>query len=177
MITQLPVFVRDEQYRQNVGGHWRFTTLETIAIKIDIPSLETLPYPVLFRDKDGVEWARFQKGILYIRPHYSWDGCSPKARFAMLWLGTPDPPSTRLASLVHDVLYQFISTRHFPWSRVQADAAFYDCMKLSGFVLAGVFHGAVRKFGGLYVTNNDKTGVWSEELIPRKSNCNTDEAA
>lgn len=177
MIREIPAFVQDEHYRQNRGGRYRFTLLDSVTVRIDHPGQNDLPNPILFRDNQGIEWARWCKGKLHIRPHYSWDGCSPKARFAMLWLGTPDPPCTRLASLVHDVLYQFIATQHFPWSRAQADACFYDIMKLSGFLMAGTFHGAVRMFGGLFVANQAGSGAWSEELLPKKTARNTDEAA
>jgi hypothetical protein len=177
MIRELPVFVRDEQYRENRGGRYRFTTLDSITVHLDLPS-NTFPDPILFYDKNGIEWARLVKNKLHIRPHYSWDGCSPKARFTFLWLGTPDPHCTRLASLVHDVLYQFIATDHFPFSRFQCDAAFYDIMKLSGFLLAGTFHGAVRLWGGLFAANQKNSGAWSKVLTPKtKASTNSDEAA
>jgi len=172
MISELPDFLLGQHYRDG-GRDWRFTTLEQVTVRLDLPLSDVIS----FRDRNGTEWARFTKNKLTIRAKYSWDGCSPKKRFAMLWLGTPDPHCTRLASLVHDVLYQFIATDHFPLSRKQCDAAFYDVMYLQRFLLAGMFHQAVRTFGGLYVANNSASGVWSQVIIPTLPKSQTDTAA
>lgn len=159
MISFAPMFREGREYGPGLGG-WRFTTLREIAVWTDLPLKER----IAFIDKQGIERARFTGRLLTIAADYSWDGCSPKGRFAGLWVGTPDPPPTRIASLVHDVLYQFMATEHMPLSRKQIDAAFYDLLRLSKFPAAGTFHGAVRIFGGLFSMNNGSNGCWSKIL-------------
>jgi len=156
MISFLPMFREGREYGPGAGG-WRFSTRREIAVWFDLPLKERID----FMDAQGIVRARFTGRLLTICGDYSWDGCSPKGRFAGLWVGTPDPPETRLASLVHDVLYQFSRTDHMPLSRKMMDAAFYDLLRLSKFRAAGTFHGAVRIFGGLFSMNTGGNGCWS----------------
>ena len=66
-----------------------------------------------------------------------------------------------LATLVHDVLYQFRLTEHFPFSRRECDDAFLDLMKLDRFPLAVIYWRGVRMFGGAFKGSN---GEWSKVL-------------
>ncbi len=160
MISAIPSFRPGVEYLD--GGKYRFETMESTAVRLDLPLTEVIS----FRDKDGREWMRLTGPKLSIRHGYAFDGCSPKAFIGRLWIGTPDPPCTRLASLVHDALYQMIATEHFPLSREQCDAAFFDIMRLSGFRFAGVYHQAVRTFGGFYARNNARNGCRSVVIHP-----------
>ncbi|MCC6658851.1 MAG: DUF1353 domain-containing protein [Rhodocyclaceae bacterium] len=88
---------------------------------------------------------------------YAWDGCTPKYSLADIVLGTPDgvpseitkKPKTYYASLLHDVLYQFLDAG-LPLSRRQADAVFLEIMQRDRFAPRRVYHAAVRMFGGLF---------------------------
>ena len=153
MISILPFFRLGEHYRRNAGGKkWKFTTLRTTRVVIDKPIDETIS----FRDKNGIEWMRLAPTLvghtlLTIREGYSWDGATK----------APDCEPVMLASLVHDVLYQFRHTQHFPFSRAECDAAFYDLMHLRKFLLAGVYHAAVKAFGWKFGGDD---GEWSKVL-------------
>lgn len=153
MISERPLFLEGEHFRRNLkaGKKWRFTTLRTTRIKIDVPIDET----VSFRDRDGVEWMRLSptacgKTLKTIREGYSWDGatCVPDCGLF-------------LATLNHDSDYQFRRTEHFPFSRRECDDAFLDLMKLDGFKFAMIYWQGVRKFGGLFKGDN---GEWSKIL-------------
>lgn len=68
-----------------------------------------------------------------------------------------------LETLVHDALYQFRLTEHFPLTRRECDDAFLDLMKLGRFPrpLALVYWRGVRMFGGAFKGGN---GEWSKVL-------------
>ena len=153
MISERPSFLEGEHFRINrkAGSKWRYTTLRTTRIKIDVPSDETIS----FRDRNGIEWMRLTptlcgKTQMTIAEGYSWDGATM----------VPDC-GLYLETLVHDVLYQFRATEHFPFSRRECDDAFLDLMKLAKFPLALVYWRGVRMFGGAFRGSN---GEWSKVL-------------
>jgi hypothetical protein len=79
------------------------------------------------------------------------------------WCGTPDFKSTLLASLCHDVQYQFSRTEHFPLNRSDVDALFYETICMAGDEdIARIYHGAVRKFGSW--TDKPRNGEFSTLL-------------
>jgi hypothetical protein len=112
---------------------------------------------ITFSDETGTPWLAFNKdGDLLIADGYAWDGCSPKLFFGPrrspvvneqtpwahigTWDGAVDPyygiGRAAMASLVHDVLYQFrdsISDQGVPasevWSRAEADDIFRDILQ------------------------------------------------
>lgn len=171
MISTLPTFRIGFEYRELPSGRYRYVTKQAMVVKFDTPLKETIS----FNDKNGIEWARLHKGKLWIRSTYTWNGNSPGNRLGSLWVGTPNPPCTHLASLVHDALYQFRHTTHFPFSREQCDEAFYDLMKLSGFQFPGLYHAAVRLLGGVW-SRRDDAGVWSRVVPPVLPQSNSDAA-
>lgn len=153
MISERPAFIEGEHFRINRKGspRWRYTTLRTTRIKIDVPSDETIS----FRDRHGIEWTRLApticgKTLKTIREGYSWDGAT-KVPDCGLYLET----------LHHDSDYQFMRTEHFPFSRRECDDAFLDLMKLAKFPLAIVYWRGVRMFGGAFRGSN---GEWSKVL-------------
>lgn len=107
-------------------------------------------------------WVTIREGVIRIkatidRP-YAWDGCSPKWERYDLILGTPDgrldwrtlEPITYYASMIHDVLCQFINCKGFPISRIEADIIFRELLRLSGFKLTKIYFYAVRLYAKLY---------------------------
>lgn len=157
MISERPAFLEGEHFRINRRApvKWRYTTLRTTRVKLDVLIDETIG----FRDRNGIEWMRLSpticgKTLMTIREGYSWDGmtCVPDL---MMYL---EP-------LVHDALYQFRHTEHFPFSRRECDNAFLDLMKLAGFGLALVYWRGVRMFGGLTKPQN---GEWSKVITTHK---------
>jgi hypothetical protein len=106
-------------------------------------------HAVLYHDKTGKVRARHDKFGLHIEAGYAWNGCSPKRWYPVLgWVGTPDFECTRLASLCHDVGYQFGATEHFPLTKYTVDATFYHCIHMAGDRdIAAIYHGAVDRYG------------------------------
>ena len=149
MISQIPPFSQGFEYIRT-DGQWPFVLTADVHVRFDLPLFGN----VSFRDKTGREWARFVGPVLIIREDYAWDGptCAPKLRSAML------------ASLVHDVLYQFLFTdgMRCRLTKEDADVALYDIMRLQGSWLRGVFYFAVKTLGGAYL--KDRNNVHSVVL-------------
>jgi len=134
-------------YRQD--GKYRFEL--TAPFRIIVPDWAgRIPIGLrTFKDQDDtIRAVLHANGEFSIRSGYAWDGCSPALKLGRWWMGTPTPPETRAACLVHDALYQFLDDA--PWSRAEADAIFLALMKSGGFALAPVYYGAVRTLGGLH---------------------------
>lgn len=132
------------------GAHvWRFRLLNDRTIKLTgiVPKGRVLS----FRDSHGSEWLQICYAGLTVRRWYCWNGCTPKRYipFVRVWIGTPDFRSTILASGVHDALYQFSCTEHFPLHRSDCDEIFKRIMLAHGAKpwLANLYYKAVRKFG------------------------------
>jgi hypothetical protein len=106
---------------------------------------------------------RSGKRRLEIRPNgdarvlsgYAWDGCTPKVAVWDIVLGTPDgipnskttKPKAYYASLLHDVLYQFLDAG-LPMSRANADKVFLALLTRDGFGPRWIYYIAVRICGG-----------------------------
>ena len=88
---------------------------------------------------------------------YAWDGCTPKFSVLDLVFGTPDgipnektrKPKAYYASLLHDVLYQFLDA-DLPMSRKQADEVFREILTRDHFAPRPIYYAAVRIFGGMF---------------------------
>ena len=100
------------------------------------------------------------EGIITIKEHYTWDGCTPKISFFDLFIiGTPDgilhretgKPKTYFASLVHDALYQFLPDMPDKniITRRDADDLFRRLLIEYEFAPNWVYWAAVRLFGGI----------------------------
>ena len=88
---------------------------------------------------------------------YAWDGCTPKFSLFDIVFGTPDgipnqvtkKPKAYYASLMHDVLYQFLDA-DLPLSRAQADRVFLEILTRDRFAPRPIYYAAVRAFGGAF---------------------------
>ena len=97
-----------------------------------------------------------RNGAITVTHDYTWNGCSPKFHVLDLLFGTPEgvvnartgQRKTYYASLVHDALYQFLAD-DLPLTRAQADRCFLALLRESAFLLAPLYWGFVRLFGGL----------------------------
>jgi hypothetical protein len=151
-------------YSFTLGKHYDLIPAEessTYRFILLKPFTLRLPFrvpPASFCDYTGREWMYHELHHRTILPGYAWNGCSPKHRLPLLgWIGTPDPPATRLASLFHDAGYQFSSLRHIHHTRLQEDQLFLSNLQLYSFPLAKPYYRAVRLFGAPY---------WSSETQP-----------
>ncbi len=115
------------------------------------------PKDAAFEDKQGVRRLEVRRdGEIRILANYSWDGCTPKFCVLHLLFGVPDGvidsttkhPKTYHASLVHDVLYQFLSDG-LGIHRRDADRCFLRLMKETGFAWRYPYFWAVWLFGGV----------------------------
>jgi len=94
-------------------------------------------------------------GNARVLAHYAWNGCSPKFWFFDIVIGTPDgvprpedgKPKAYYASLIHDVLYQFLDCQ-LPLSRASADKVFLDILQRDEFAPRKLYYAAVRLCGG-----------------------------
>lgn len=92
-------------------------------------------------------------GKITVYSGYAWDGCTPKFKLGEYVLGISDGypinnlPATYHASLIHDVLYQFLHDLNI--ERADADKIFLDLM--SDFRYKYVYYYVVRLFGWLFV--------------------------
>jgi hypothetical protein len=146
----LPSFEEGRHFRQlhptrEGGKRWRFVT--SCGIRLSVHGITE--HTIRYHDASGKVWARHDRFGLYVEEGYAWNGCSPKRWvWPFGWMGTPDLKCTILASLCHDVGYQFARTEHFPLNRSDVDAIFYETIAMAGEPdIASIYHGAVRKFG------------------------------
>ena len=136
------IFVLDEDCSFNVKSH--------------LPSDFTTG--CAFEDRSGRRRLEIHPdGTAKVIAHYAWDGCTPKCALWDIVLGTPDgvpnnktkKPKAYYASLIHDVLYQFLDAG-LPISRADADRIFLDLLTRDGFGPRWIYFVAVRVFGGIF---------------------------
>jgi hypothetical protein len=137
---------------------WIYELREDYRINLLDYFSETLEHPFAFEDRSGrTRLVLHPDGTAIIKANYAWDGCTPKFAVFDIVLGTPDgapnnhtrEPKTYYASLVHDVLYQFLDVK-LPIKRVGADRAFRDIMTRDAFAPRYIYWAAVRLFGGVF---------------------------
>jgi hypothetical protein len=123
----------------------------------------------LFFDRKGrLRLIIERDGRITVTGGYAWNGCSPKVCVFDLLLGTPEGavhretghPKTYYASLVHDALYQFLTT-DAPLGRRDADAMFRQLLRAADFGPASVYWLAVRLFGWLVRRGKDAKRSWA----------------
>lgn len=137
------------------------STIENKVYKYVIGNPVEIRFNLIDREFEN-SWLTISDGVIKIkatidRP-YAWDGCSPKWERYDLIIGTPDgrldwrtlEPITYYASMIHDVLCQFINCKGFPISRIEADIIFRELLNLSGFKLTKIYYFAVRFYAKLY---------------------------
>ena len=132
---------------------------------------------LVFRDdKNKVRLIIETNGTLTVMQGYTWNGCSPKICLLDLCLGTPDGvvyektgrQKTYYASLVHDVLYQFLR-KGTPIKRSQADKCFLLLMGKSEFLWRHVYWIMVRLLGWLVWGGKQVARKWKGEVVPAKA--------
>lgn len=150
-LISAPKLERDFHFRQLSPAEgrriYRFKTLR--HIRYPISGLVDERSVITFHDAAGRQWLQIDRFGALIAEGYAWNGCSPKRWVPVLgWIGTPDFASTIAASLLHDALYQFHATAHFPLYRSECDALFRDIIHRAGDEeIARIYHTAVRRFG------------------------------
>lgn len=153
----IPEFEMGEQFiqlRPCLGNYkYRFLLLQNIEIYFFNPFV-TRKERILFKDTDGNVWMEITRYSIIIHKKYAWDGCTPKRWFG-IWWGTPDFKKTIIASLIHDALLQFSSTKHFPLSRKEVDSIFKELLRKNNFSLYHLYYLGVR-FGSKYLKSEYK---------------------
>lgn len=135
-LKSLPEFKRGVHFKELTPEEgdltYRYVTLEPVTIcfkRCLIPRGKKIQ----FNDISGKKWMVITPFTITIFPNYAWDGCTPKWVLHGRWVGVPDFKETILASLVHDALIQFESTKHFPFTRETRDAIFYHILDIQDF--------------------------------------------
>lgn len=145
---------------------YRFTTTEVVKEKLR-GRLANHP-DCTFRDRHGIAWASIRAGYIYIAVGYSWNGSSPKYYVGYppvgKWIGTPDFEGTIIASLIHDVLFQFAEVGKYTFH--DANYQFLCIMEEADFKLAQHYYDAVEAFGIKY-WGHDGEGVTAEYHTPQ----------
>lgn len=109
-----------------------------------------------FMEKGGRRLLELQpNGDARVPAGYGWDGCTPKFVIWDIVCGVPDgvpnlvtrKPKAYYASLLHDVLYQFIDCG-LPLTRAQVDRIFLEILTRDGFAPRWLYYVLVRIFGG-----------------------------
>lgn len=133
------IYILEEDYSYNIKHH--------------LPKNWNSGYA--FLDKTGVK--RFEihpDGTAKVLKGYAWDGCTPKWAIADILIGTPDgapnpttqKPKTYYASLLHDVLCQFLDVNpDIP--RATADKIFLEILENNDFAPRRFYYLAVMLFG------------------------------
>lgn len=96
-------------------------------------------------------------GTAVVLATYTWDGCTPKIALFDIPFGIPDgipnektrKPKAYYASLMHDVLYQFLEVQ-LPLTRKQVDTIFLELLEESDFAPRQIYYAAVRVFGDVF---------------------------
>ncbi len=130
---------------------WKFRLDESFSWDSGVPVGDEF---LFFDSGNKVRLLIEENGRLTVMRGYAWNGCSPKFCFLDLLIGTPDGvvskgtgrQKTYFASMIHDVLYQFLDAG-MPYNRRQADRFFLQLMRESGFAPRWVYWGAVRVLG------------------------------
>jgi hypothetical protein len=145
---------------------WRFVV--TKRIELPLYGLGRM-HPNCMLYVHGKLVALILDGKLFIYPGYAWNGCSPKRYIGWppigAWVGTPDFPETRMASLGHDVLFQFSALLRYSMNVVNDQFGLWmDDAGLSE-ELRDIYYGAVHRFGADYWGKPDPSlsVEWMEE--------------
>jgi len=133
----LPPFHPGKQYLREPGAGWRYRYLRDVSTPL--PDEMAVPN-LIFQDRHGRPWMQMLDSYLTIRAGYAWNGNTL----------APDTRRNLLASGVHDACYQCSAAAGFPLTREQADLIYLGILRGSGFMFAGMYHCAVRRFGGIF---------------------------
>lgn len=170
MKLSLPEFAQGIHYAEMRGDHpdsngiYRFKLLADVALRL--PSLATHTLDISLRDVLRREWGRITGDTVIIRKGYAWNGATPKrwCRILKRWIGVPDFEPTRLATLYHDIFFQFVRVADFPLTVNNCNEVFFQIMSQQGFKLANTYFGAVKDFGERFAGKYPKQGEHSVVL-------------
>ena len=135
---------------------WIFELSENYSIDIKSHLPPDFTTGCAFEDRRGHRWLEIHPdGTLIVFAPYAWDGCTPKFSVWDIVFGISDgvpnirtrKPKAYYASLVHDVLYQFLPVE-LPLKRADADRIFFELLARDGFGPRWLYYAAVRVFGG-----------------------------
>lgn len=147
MKIKCPTFYRDINFGEfsPKEGKYKYKYYTKTDIVFVLPYNVTEWYEVInFIDSTTNKiWMSIRKNKIHIYKNYAWNGCSPKKWFG-IWWGTPDFNKTILASLLHDALCQFQTTKDFPFTEKEKDHLFFEILKLERFILRGVYYSGTR---------------------------------
>jgi hypothetical protein len=94
------------------GRPWKYKTIRSITVRFE---RRICFGRYCLYDGDGNLWGVIEPNSITVAAGYAWNGSS----------FSPDLPGVLLASLVHDLLYQFSGCEGFPFSRMFCDDLFY----------------------------------------------------
>jgi len=141
------------------GAKWVFELEEDFEFDLTPFGYEDTGGPYDYLDSKGqCRLTIHVDGRAIIHKGYAWDGCTPKFQLFDILLGIPDGvihtqtkrPKCYYASLVHDVLYQFLGC-DLPINRADADHLFLFYLSRDHFILRSIYFWAVRLFGGIFL--------------------------
>lgn len=131
----IPPFAQGTHWRklafwESLGSEWSYKTLTPVTVRF-LDAICEKEYSLY--SKEGCLWGHITPHAIRVMPGYWWGGssCAPDA-------------GTMLASLVHDLLYQFSGVPEFPLTRKFADNLFFSLAKtpLRALYRLGLFVGS-----------------------------------
>jgi hypothetical protein len=135
---------------------WRYITTSTVRLPLFGGRMGHRECKMFVSGKCVAE---IKDGALFIHAGYAWNGCSPKRYVGFppvgMWVGTPDFKGSILASLGHDVLFQFSALLEFAFNEV--NMFFFNWMEINGMdsSLQDIYYNAVKSFGESYWGKKD----------------------
>lgn len=123
MKAKVPSFVEGVDYARVKHGKYRYVLLRPVTVSVD--HLLT-KHPIrLVRERYHVSLGEIHRYAVKVEAGYAWDGCTC----------SPDHPKNLLASVVHDILFQFSGVEGFPYQidRYAADEIFAAICRETGF--------------------------------------------
>lgn len=152
-------------------GLWKYKLESDVAVTVSAPDI-TGAYAYR-RGTYEHKWFNLHFGIDFIvitvKKNYAWDGCTPKFKMGGKIFGVWDgffnhntkQPDTYYASLVHDVLLQFIGEH--PISRKHCDEIFLWIMQRDAFPFAWVYYAFVRLWFLVVRRSLSKLAQWRQK--------------
>lgn len=135
MMLPRPQFIEGTHWRkltadERNGRPWKYKLIQDITVWFDRPICFGSYY---LHDGNGDHWGTISPRFIMVSAGYAWNGssCSPDLRGVLL------------ASVVHDLLYQFSGVPLFPFSRHFCDNLFFSLSStpLAFAYRAGLFLG------------------------------------
>lgn len=123
MKAKIQPFTEGIDYARVKHGKWKYVLLKPVVVTMD---WNLTKHPIqLVRERRGIVLGEIHRYYIRIEPGYAWDGCTC----------APDFSRSLLASVVHDLLFQFSAVDGFPYQidRYAADEIFAAICRETGF--------------------------------------------